>query len=153
MNEPTSLAFDTAGNLYVANAGSNLITKYTAAGVGTAFAAPGAEQPGGSGLRRGGQPLCSELRGQYHRDVYSHRQRPRTFASTGLNEPSGMAFDTAGNLYVANFGSNAIVKFTPGQEWKRRSSPPVCPAPPDWLSRRSRRSLTGKRTWAAARTT
>jgi hypothetical protein len=38
--------------------------------------------------------------------------------ATGLNEPYGLAFDTSGNLYVANSGTNGalvntIVKFTP----------------------------------------
>jgi DNA-binding beta-propeller fold protein YncE len=36
------------------------------------------------------------------------------FASTGLLSPSGIAFDTAGNLYVANAGSDTIEKLTPG---------------------------------------
>ena len=35
------------------------------------------------------------------------------FAS-GLNYPYGMAFDSAGNLYVANALGNSIEKFTPG---------------------------------------
>ncbi len=36
------------------------------------------------------------------------------FANTGLSNPHGLAFDSAGNLYVANFGDNTIEKFTPG---------------------------------------
>src|SRR5689334_19550166 len=35
-----------------------------------------------------------------------------TFASTGLSGPVGIAFDHAGNLYVANNGNNTIEKFT-----------------------------------------
>src|SRR5579859_2363893 len=38
------------------------------------------------------------------------------FANSGLSSPYGLAFDTAGNLYVANGGNNTIEKFTPGGE-------------------------------------
>jgi DNA-binding beta-propeller fold protein YncE len=37
-----------------------------------------------------------------------------TFARTGLNGPEGLAFDSAGNLFVSNDGNNSIMKFTPG---------------------------------------
>jgi hypothetical protein len=36
-----------------------------------------------------------------------------TFAS-GLSYPYGLAFDSAGNLYVSSLGSGSIYKFTPG---------------------------------------
>ena len=36
------------------------------------------------------------------------------FASSGLSGPGGLAFDSAGNLYVASEFSNTIVKYTPG---------------------------------------
>ena len=36
-----------------------------------------------------------------------------TFVSSGLDGPEGLAFDAAGNLYVANSGSNTISKVTP----------------------------------------
>ena len=35
------------------------------------------------------------------------------FAS-GLDEPAGLAFDSAGDLFEADYGSNEIYKFTPG---------------------------------------
>ena len=34
------------------------------------------------------------------------------FASTGLSNPIGLAFDSAGNLYTAIFSNNTIEKFT-----------------------------------------
>jgi len=34
------------------------------------------------------------------------------FASTGLNEPLGLMFDSAGNLYAANRGNDTIEKFS-----------------------------------------
>jgi hypothetical protein len=33
------------------------------------------------------------------------------FASSGLDNPYGLAFDSSGNLYAANFGNNTIEKF------------------------------------------
>jgi len=35
------------------------------------------------------------------------------FANTGLSEPEGIAFDSSGNLYAANFYTSSIEKFTP----------------------------------------
>ena len=34
-----------------------------------------------------------------------------TFASTNLSSPNGLAFDSSGNLYAANYGNNTISKF------------------------------------------
>ena len=34
-----------------------------------------------------------------------------TFASTNLSAPRGLAFDTSGNLYAANYGNSSISKF------------------------------------------
>src|SRR6266436_2992340 len=36
------------------------------------------------------------------------------FANTGLNGPTGLAFDSAGNLYAANSGDATIEEFTLG---------------------------------------
>ena len=36
-----------------------------------------------------------------------------TFVSSGLDYPEGLAFDAAGNLYVANSGNNTISEVTP----------------------------------------
>ena len=36
------------------------------------------------------------------------------FANTGLSNPQGLAFDSAGNLYAANQSNNTIEKFTSG---------------------------------------
>ena len=36
-----------------------------------------------------------------------------TFVGSGLSAPVALAFDAAGNLYVANYGNNTISKVTP----------------------------------------
>ena len=35
-----------------------------------------------------------------------------TLTFTGVNEPTSLAFDSSGNLYVANYGNNTVSKFT-----------------------------------------
>ncbi len=50
-----------------------------------------------------------------------------TFATTGLNGPNGLAFDSSGNLYAANKGDNTIERFTPdgvGSVFATTTSPP-----------------------------
>ena len=44
---------------------------------------------------------------------YSPAGTKTTFAS-GLNSPSGLAFDSKGNVYVTEQGSGSVLKFTPG---------------------------------------
>ena len=115
---PYGLAFDSAGNLFVANfhdVGS-FIMKFTPGGVGSVFAS--------SGLNGARVPAFDSAVNLY---VASPRNnRIMKFSPTGsdlgvfadsadgLNHPSGLAFDSAGNLYAANAVGNSIIKFTPG---------------------------------------
>src|SRR5271157_2250007 len=81
---PYGVAVDSAGNLYIADSGNNRIRKVTG---GTITTVAG----GGSGLGDGG---------------------PATSASLAL--PYGVAVDSAGNLYIADFGNNRIRKVSGG---------------------------------------
>jgi sugar lactone lactonase YvrE len=78
------IAFDAAGNLYVADSGNQVIRKVTSAGVVTTFAGTG-----GTGSDNG------------------------PAASATFNSPTGVAIDAAGNFYVADFGNKMIRKITP----------------------------------------
>ena len=80
---PLALALDPAGNLYVADSANHLIRKITPAGVVSTFAGTG----GVSGSRDG--------------------------TDARFNTPSGLACDSAGNLYVADTNNNTIRKITP----------------------------------------
>lgn len=84
-DEPRGVAYDAAGNLYVADAGNCTIRKITPAGVVSTFA----------GLA--GQPGSVDGTGGAARFKY----------------PDGLATDAAGNLYVADAGSYTIRKITP----------------------------------------
>ncbi len=85
--DPIGLAFDGAGNLYVADTGTNRVCRVTAAGIVTTIA--------GSGVRRysgdGGLAVQAQL-----------------------NQPTGIAFDSGDNLYVADWGNQRIRKISAG---------------------------------------
>ena len=83
LNWPSALAVDVQGNLYVADNRNNVVRKVDSRGVVTTFA-------GKSGLGMSGEGI------------------PATLAQ--LDAPTGLAFDGAGNLYIA---ASVIRKVTP----------------------------------------
>jgi serine/threonine protein kinase, bacterial len=84
---PRGLAFDTAGALYVADTGNNAIRKISTSGqVTTVAGVPGA-------------------------DEYGDQDGPALQAR--FDGPTGLAFDAAGNLYIADSYNLKIRKLTP----------------------------------------
>ena len=135
INAPYGISIDNIGNLYFADAYANVVRKIDLSGIITTFAGGGivlgdggpatsAELVGPAGLAINGNNI-------YIAD--SHNQRVRivdapsgiitTIAGDGtmgysgdngsatageLSEPSGLAIDADGNLYIADFNSNHI---------------------------------------------
>jgi sugar lactone lactonase YvrE len=86
LSGPSGVAVDSVGNLYIADAGNNVIRKVTAAsGIITTVAGNGTQSYSGDG----GAATSAELSG-----------------------PSGVAVDSVGNLYIADAGNNLIRKVT-----------------------------------------
>ena len=83
-NSPGRLAVDASGNVYVADAGNNLIRKITPAGVVTTLAGSGV--PG---------------------------NKDGTGTAASFNSPGGVAVDTKGTVYVADSRNNLIRTITP----------------------------------------
>ena len=82
----TSVAVDASGNVYAADMDNNAIRKISK-GVITTFAGNGTQGYSGDS----GPPASAEL-----------------------NRPNGVAVDTFGNLYIADYGDNAIRKVSRG---------------------------------------
>jgi sugar lactone lactonase YvrE len=87
LNSPWGIAEDGGGNIYIADMSNNRIRKVTPAGVISTVAGNG-----NSGFSGDGGPATS----------------------AGLNYPSGVAVDAAGNFYIADFNNNRIRKVTVG---------------------------------------
>jgi sugar lactone lactonase YvrE len=122
LNHPVGLAFDAAGNLYAANSHADTIEKFTPGGVGSVFASTGVNTPYGLAIDSAGNVYVANNPGTGAHPGPNNTIEKFTpggvgsvFATfdAGQNGPSGLAFDSADNLYVNINGLNLIEKFTP----------------------------------------
>src|SRR5208337_3994902 len=113
LDGPYCMSFDASGNLYVANAENNTISKVTPAGTVSTFVSSGLSYPSGLAFDSSGNLYVTN-----QVDDTISKVTPggtvSTFVSSGLSGPIGLAFDSSGNLYVANYSGNTISKVTPG---------------------------------------
>ena len=86
LNNPSAVAFDSTGNLYIADTGNNRIRKVAGTTI-TTFAGNGTAGFNGDN----GAATSAEL-----------------------NQPSGIAFDSSGNLYIADSANNRVRKVARG---------------------------------------
>ncbi len=87
MNSPQGVAVDTAGNLYIADTGNNVVRKVGKDGNIVTFAGNGAAGNGGDG---------------------------GSATSAQLKTPQGIAVDSAGNVYIADSGNARVRKVDSG---------------------------------------
>ncbi len=85
---PSGLAFDSSGNLWVADTGNNRILKFLK----------------GAGFTDG--EAASVVIGQS-----TFGTSTSAISQTGLNQPYGLAFDKAGNLWVADSENNRVLRY------------------------------------------
>jgi uncharacterized protein (TIGR03437 family) len=81
LNAPSAVAFDSAGNFFIADTANNVIRKVDTSGIITTFAGTGYAGFAGDG----------------HEAKFAY-----------LSAPTGLAFDSKGNLYIGDTGNNRI---------------------------------------------
>ncbi len=142
LNAPMAVVADSSGNVYVSDSLNAKVRKISSGGVISTVAGSGTPGFGGDGASATGAqlntPLGLALDGAgdlYIADFSNNRIRMvspsgtiTTVAGTGnggysgdggqainaqLNNPSGVALDGAGNLYIADGGNNVIRKVSP----------------------------------------
>ncbi|MFN0104513.1 MAG: BACON domain-containing protein, partial [Bryobacteraceae bacterium] len=86
LNLPQQVVLDRAGNLYISDRGNHRVRRVTPAGVISTFAGNGQARYAGDG----GPAI-----------------------SASLNTPRGLAFDAAGNLYIADAGNGRVRRVSP----------------------------------------
>jgi uncharacterized protein (TIGR03437 family) len=143
LNMPQAVTVDSSGNVYIADTANNVVRKVTAAGIISTLAGNGVAGFGGDGSAASSaqlnapQGVAVDASGNvYIADTGNARVRKvstsgtiSTYAGSGtigfsgnggaaasaqLNTPIGLAVDSAGNLYIADFGNNMVRKVTSG---------------------------------------
>lgn len=143
LNYPTGVAVDAAGNVYIGDQGNNCIRKVNTGGIISTIAGNGINgysgdgaaatlamlsTPAGVAVDAVGNVYISDLNNQRIRKVntsgiittiagtgvagYSGDGNAATLAQ--VNQPAGIAVDTGGNVYLADFSNNCIRKINTG---------------------------------------
>ena len=119
-NNPTALAFDHSGNLFVADHAAETIFKFTPDGTRSVFVT-GVRLSEGNGLAFDAADNLFVLSpsGEYHVGgtilKFSQDGTRSTFV-TGVGLPYSLAIDRSGNLFVSDWDTGSIYKLTPKGE-------------------------------------
>jgi streptogramin lyase len=117
VSDPTGLAFDAQGNLYVASYGSNAIYKYDSTGALLGTVASGfTAQPYGITLDAQGNVYVAGF-GQSVHGTRIFKATPSgaisTFANAGIEEPYDVAFAPNGALWASYYDGLKLVRVDP----------------------------------------
>ncbi|OOQ61614.1 hypothetical protein BC343_00630 [Mucilaginibacter pedocola] len=105
-NNPYATAADTAGNVYVAEMGTNSIKKIPAGGGTPVLVADGFNQPIGVAVDLAGNVYVADQGNNAIVKVLPSGVKYNI--GKGFNQPSGVAIDVTGNVYVADYGSGTV---------------------------------------------
>lgn len=140
LNLPTALAFDRTGQLYIADSGNNRIRRIDLTGTITSLADDSLASPSGLAVAADGAVFVADTANHRIRRILP-QGNATTIAGTGLpgfsgdggpaadgrlNFPSGLTFDSAGNLLIADAANHRIRRLVPNND---AAPPPAVETP------------------------
>jgi gliding motility-associated-like protein len=105
-NKPNGIAKDAAGNLYIADRGSNEVKKMTPGGSITVIGS-GFSKPTGVAVDAAGNVYVADNGNNAVKKIPAGSNTPVLWGS-GFKTPLGIAVDIAGNVYVADKGNGEV---------------------------------------------
>ena len=113
---PYGIALDSAGDLYIADAGSNQVLEVPAGSGNPSTVGSGLSFPKGVAVDSAGNVYIADSHNNRVVRVQAGTGK-LTVVGSGFNDPAGVAVDAAGNVYVADSGNNRVEEVTPsGQQ-------------------------------------
>jgi streptogramin lyase len=111
VNQPSGVAVDSSGNIYIANTGDGTIKEYLArAHQVVTLVSSGLSAPQGVAVDGSGNVYIADTSNGAIKEYNAGAQQVSTLVS-GLNFPGAVAVDGAGNVYIADSLNNAIKEY------------------------------------------
>jgi len=109
LNQPSGVAVDGSGNVYIADTNNNAIEEWSAPtqAVSTLMST-GLNRPRGVAVDVSGNVYIADTSNGAIKEWSAVTQPVTMLVSAGLNQPSGVAVDGSGNVYIADTDNNAI---------------------------------------------
>ena len=103
LSDPQALAFDSSGNLYVANDdGNNTVSEFAPGSTTPTATLTGLSDPSALAFDSSGNLYVANAAAIDTVSEFAPGSTTPTATLTGLSDPVALAFDASGNLFVAN---------------------------------------------------
>jgi sugar lactone lactonase YvrE len=115
LNQPSGVAVDSAGNVYVADSHNNRVLKLAAGATApTELAFAGLSFPTGVAVDTAGTVYVADNGNNRVLKLAAGETAPTVLPFSGLDKPWGVAVDSAGNVYVTDTSNNRVLKLAAG---------------------------------------